>query len=303
MPKKSEYFEQSIKQGVHFSKITPLTFLAYREMLRKVKNEPPPNLLKTPYEKLNSLIDGFEGGRLYAIGAPPKQGKTVFTMSLMYGLAKMGQKTLMFSYEVGWKEVIRKIAEMEEYDKIEPGTVELPFFMPLKLHEGGGKLQLQWLREAFEKAKKEGIKLITIDHLHFLIPYQMTENFSIVVGNVVREIKRLAVDFELPVILIVPMKNLQQTRKPTYWDIRDSSMIMHEADDIMVMYREKKDSSKWLGGEFVENEYLPFSVLSLELSRRRGATGKVILQHNGAYFVESDETMLKMAMEGGINEE
>lgn len=297
----SEYLKEKLRSGVDIEKITPLDFKSYNELLLKIKNDPPPVILPTPFKKYNELIGGYEGGQLIVIGAPPKQGKSTFVVSMMYQMAKQNQKTLLFSYEMSWKEVTRKIEHMERFDGIVPGSIPRPLFLPMELDRGGDKLQLQWLLEAIAKAKESGVKLIAIDHLHFLIPYQESNNFSIVVGNVVRQIKNLAVMFEIPIILIVPMKNLQQERKPSFWDIRDSSMIMHEADDVMIMYRARKEASKKISDTEFDDDYINFSILSLELTRREGGkTGKIILFHNGGYFEESDPSILKMAMQQKI---
>lgn len=299
------YVEESMKQGKKLYEILPLNFESYNQLLEKIKLEPQIKPVPSPYEGLNVMTDGFDPGRLYVLGAPPKMGKTTLVTSIMYKLAKKGTKTLLFSYEVSWQEIVRTIEGMEIFDQITPGTVNVPFFMPTALHRGGDKLQLQWLLEAIAKAKEEGVELIAIDHLHFLIPYQMTDNFSIVVGNVVREIKRLAVMFQIPIILIVPMKNLQTAREPTFWDVRDSSMILHEADDVMIMYRlsvqkalklaklQTPKSDKMSDDEDIDDrELAPVSVLSLELNRKRGSSGKVYLWHNGAYFEEVPKNMV-----------
>lgn len=304
------YVEENLKQGKKFQDIIPLNFESYNELLKRLALEPQIKPVASPYTGLNKMTQGFDPGRLYVLGAPPKQGKTTLVTSIMYQLSKAGTKTLLFSFESSWQEIIRTIQSMEIYDNITPGTINVPFFMPTQLHRGGDKLQLQWLLEAVAKAKDEGVELIAIDHLHFLIPYQITENFSIVVGNIVREIKRLSVLFQIPIILIVPMKNLQTTREPTFWDIRDSSMILHEADDVMIMYRLSVEKAlkiaklqdpkgKRMSDEVDvdDRELAPVSVLSVELSRKNGASGKVYLWHNGAYFEEIPKNMVAPRVE------
>lgn len=297
----SKYYESMREEGKPLEEIIPLSWKRYLELLNEIKNEPETHGVPSPIHALNMLNDGFEDGRMYVLGAPPKQGKTNLAMSLMYGMAKQGIKSLFFSYEVDWKNVVRSFREMEKYDGTD--LTDLPIHIPITLHRGGDKLQLQWLREAIEKAKNEGIQFVVIDYLHFLIPYQVTNNFSIVVGNVVREIKRIALDVGIPIMLIVAMQKLQDGKNPTVWDIRDSSMIMHEADDIMIMYRLKKNqvekltnlnrpkspSEKEQENNEHENPYTSMSVLKLEMSRKRGASGTVYLRHNGSYFMPAQK--------------
>lgn len=295
----SKYFEQMQEEGKSIADIIPLTWKTYLQLLNEIKDETEVPGIKSHLPLLNHLNGGFDDGRLYVLGAPPKQGKTALAMSLMYGMAKQGVKSLFFSYEVEWKTVVKTFREMERVDGTD--MTDLPINIPIALHRGGDKLQLQWLREACEKAKAEGIGFVTIDYLHFLIPYQVTQNFSIVVGNVVREIKRIAIDVGLPILLIVAMKKVDGNKPPSVWDIRDSSMIMHEADDIMIMYRLKLSEAEamtTLGKKNKrpseidnkhEDPYVNISVLKLEMSRKSGSSGTVFLSHNGAYFTQIDK--------------
>jgi len=305
----SKYLEQMKKSGVPDEDIPVLDWEDYNTLVAKIKDEPEIPTIPTAYSGLTELNGGFEPGRLYVLGAPPKQGKTAFVMSMMYEQAKMGVQSLIFSYEVGWKNVVKTFMAMEKFDGKEVGTMKIPMYIPIELHREGGQLQLQWLREAIEKAKKSGVEIVVIDYLHFLIPYQVTQNFSIVVAGVVREIKRIAVDCDMPIVLIVAMKKIEGNT-PTLWDIRDSSMIMHEADDIMIMYRltesmlknkykqnldDAKEEGKYTKGDKtrVDDPFTKYSVLSLEMSRKAGNSGGITLFHNGAYFKEIDKEQVR----------
>lgn len=307
----SEYLKKSKEGGKSYDEITTLNWKSYNVLVEEVKNEPEPLCAPSSLAGLDKMTGGFEPGRLYVVGAPPKQGKTLLAMSLLYRMSKIGVRSLIFSYEVGWRNIVRSFMKMEQYDGKEPGTLQIPMFIPIELHREGGTLQLMWLREAIQKAKSEGVEFIVIDYLHFLIPYKVTQNFSIVVGNVVQEIKRIAVETQMPIFLIVAMKKLEGGAKPTVWDIRDSSMIMHVADDIMIMYRLKNSDVEQdytdHGGEkkrpsrktnAAQDPYTDISVLSLEMSRKNGASGGVHLYFNGAYFeeIKESEIVLKHAI-------
>jgi len=307
----NNYLQQMKEKGFADEDIPVLDWENYNTLAKRIKDEPEPPTIPTAYNGLTELNGGFENGRLYILGAPPKQGKTAFVMSMMYQQAKQGVQSLIFSYEVGWKNVVKTFMAMEEHDQQEVGTMKIPIYIPIELHRESGELQLQWLREAIEKAKKEGVDIIVIDYLHFLIPYQVTNNFSIVVGGVVREIKRIAVDCDIPIVLIVAMKKIEGVT-PTLWDIRDSSMIMHEADDIMIMYRltESMLESKFKlnldkeGGKYHnvgktrdDDPFTNYSVISLEMSRKTGNSGGIVLKHNGAYFEEVNKEQVRIQYE------
>lgn len=279
------YIEKAKKAGMDWNEMVPLELDKYKDLIEKLSKEPARIRTKTGIPTVDDLTGGFEEGRLYVLGAPPKQGKSTLMFSMMYEMSKQKKKSVIFSYEMGWREVVRKFMDMERHDGKKPGQIDLPMYIPINLHRIGGDLQLQWLFEAVARAKEEGCELAIIDHLHFLFPPKDFNNFSVVVGGVVRQIKRMAEALQIPVFLIVPLKKVENDAKPTFWDIRDSSMIMHEADSVFIMYRHKnEDEKRKVTDDSVEEIYTNKSILSLELDRETGNSAKVALFHNGAYF-------------------
>jgi len=281
----SEYFKKMKKAGYQLDQVTPIDVYSYQELLEKLKKEPKAPMTPTGNEELDELLSGgFEDGRMYVLSAPTKNGKTVMAQTFMYNLAQQDKASLIFSYEMGWQEIVSKFQEMDEASGNK--TKELPMYLPMDLHRGGGELQYQWLFEAIAKAKEEkDIKLVVIDHLHFLLPLKDFKNTSFIIGGIVREIKRMAVSLQVPIILIAHVAKIKDDKKPELSDIRDSSFIAQEADVVMMMYRVKNESAKRkITDDSVEEGYSNVSILSVEADRKRGKTGKVKLWHNGAGF-------------------
>jgi RecA-family ATPase len=206
----------------------------------------------------------------------------------MHELGKQGKSSVIFSYEMGWREVAKIFGGMDVVDGVK---TELPVYIPTELHSGGGELHFQWLFEAIAKAKEEkGITLAVIDHLHFLLPLKDYQNTSFLLGGIVREIKKIATILQVPIILIAHTQKIQDDKVPDWTMIRDSSFITQEADVVMMMYRIKsKEAAKKQSDESTEEVYLNKTILSVELNRMGGTTGKVKLRHNGAKFVEMTE--------------
>ena len=286
----SDYLNNMIKEGYQLDQVTPIDIFSYSELLEKLAKEPKTPMTPTGNGGLDELLSGgFEDGRLYVLSAPTKNGKTVMAQTFMYNLAQNNQASLMFSYEMGWQEIVSKFQDM---DNVTGNTkTNLPMYLPMELHRGGGELQFQWLYEAIKKAKEEqNIKLAIIDHLHFLLPLKDFRNTSFIIGGIVREIKRIAISVGVPIILIAHTTKLKDDKKPDLSDIRDSSFIAQEADVVMMMYRKKNENEKKkVTDDSVEDSYSNISILSVEADRKRGNTGKVKLWHNGALFEVYDE--------------
>ena len=282
----SEYIEKMVKSGHTLDQVIPIDLYSYSELVDKLKTEPKTPMISTGNPELDEIMSGgFEDGRLYILSAPTKNGKTVMAQTFMYNLARKGDASMIFSYEMGWREIVQKFIDMDTCMGFSEPT-ELPLYMPMELHRGGGELQYQWLFEAIAKAKEEkNIKLAVIDHLHFLLPLKDFNNPSFIIGGIVREIKRIAVSLSVPIILIAHIAKIKDDKKPDLSDIRDSSFISQEADVVMMMYRIKNESEKKkVTDESVEDSYSNKAILSIEADRKNGRTGKVKLWHNGAMF-------------------
>lgn len=291
-----DYTKQMKNNGEDWENIIPLKYHSYQELVEKLKTEPKVHSISTALKGLDDIVGGFEAGRLYTLSAPTKQGKTTFAQTLMFNLAQKKIGSLFFSYEMGWQEITSKFQEMDEKVNKQSPT-PLPMLLPIELHKGGGELHYQWMFELIAKAKEEEkISLVVIDHLHFLIPLKDYKNFSIIIGGVVREIKKMAVALNIPIILIAHTKKVDDDRQPTANDIRDSSLILQESDVVMMMYRvpnDKLSQRKQTARDIdLTPSYSNKAILSVELDRRKGASGKILLEHDGVMFTENDNTDL-----------
>jgi replicative DNA helicase len=270
--------------------VVPVAYDSYDKLVQRLKIEEKPPVVHSGLQELDSIIRGFEGGRLYVLSAPTKQGKTTLAQTLMYNMATNGIGSLIFSYEMGWQEVTETFMRMDGItDKDEP--TKLPMYLPINLQGGGGDIQISWLFEVMAKAKEEqGAKVFFIDHLHFLLPLRDYKNMSTVIGGIVREIKKMAVVLGVAVVLIAHVRKVENDKVPDYMDIRDSSLITQEADVVFMMYRIKsKEAAKKITEDNNINPYTNKTMLSVELNRMGGKTGKVKLYHNGAMFEEYDD--------------
>jgi len=283
-----DYVRQSLEKGKALEDLVPFEIYSHAEFLEMLKKEPIPPRVSSGIEKLDDFIRGFEAGRLYVLSAPTKMGKTTLAQTFMFNLALFGQASLFFSYEMGWQEITKKYEQMKGEEPI-----PLPLFMPLELHRGGDGLQYQWLFDCIAKAKKEkNIKLVVIDHLHFLLPLMDFRNVSFIIGGIVREIKRMCVLLNIPIILIAHTSKIKDDKVADHTDIRDSSFITQEADVVLMLNREKNknDAKKITDKQRNETDdiYSNVATLSVELNRMTGKTGRVILWHNGSMFEKYD---------------
>lgn len=258
----------------------------YPEKTKKVKNVSNLSFTIEPTRKDNYYGVVLGDNHLFLLADFTVVHNTTLAQTIMFNMALEGNASMIFEYEMGWEETVGKFMEMDNLVEGKSPS-DLCMMMPMELHRGGGQLQYLWIYEAIEKSVREnGIKLVVIDHLHFLLPLQETKNTSFVIGGIVREIKRIAVALKIPIILIAHIGMIKDEKVPDWSDIRDSSFITQEADVTLMMYRAKnKNAAKKITDDTVEDIYRKKAFLSVELNRGGGKTGKLALWHDGTKFI------------------
>jgi hypothetical protein len=176
--------------------------------------------VKSKMPTLDRLLEGFEAGELIAVSGPRKSGKTLFAQTLTANFLPV--TSLWFSYELTLKQFLRTFPE-------------LPLFVsPLKLKA----YSLPWLKERIlEALLKHSIGVVFIDHLHFLFDLVRTKNTSLEIGQVVRFLKSIAIDYNLIIFLLCHMKKISFDKEPDDSDVRDSSLISSESDTGLILWR------------------------------------------------------------------
>jgi len=260
--------------------------LSYKEAAEKLRKQVIDGeiIIPTFIPELDRMLDGgLRQGEVFVLSAPTKNGKTVLSQTISYNQSLHAFPALWFTLELSWQELTRNFIRIDGGDMANPR--DLPLFYPMK-NKG---LSLEWMRQVIKKEKAErGIAMVFIDHLHFLLPlHDFHTNVSFILGAIVREIKKMAVELEVPILLIAHMKKPNDDdRNPDMNMIRDSSFITQETDYTAVMWRVKNANSK---KQQLSDIYMNEAILSLEANRRNGKTGKVRLIHDGLKFLTEEQ--------------
>jgi len=214
------------------------------EQLKYAKDMP---VIKSKIPLLDYHLEGgFEAGELISLSGPPKTGKTLLLQSLTLNFLDQGYKSLWFQYEVTPKRFIE-------------GFQDLPkFYLPQKLEA----YDLPWIeKRILEAILKQGIKIVFIDHLHYLFDL-IKQNTSLQIGSVIRTLKQIAVKYNIVIFLACHMKKVTFDKEPSDEDIRDSSLIGSESDTVLIIWRVPKTDTE--------------AILKLRYARRSGARDRKI---------------------------
>lgn len=286
----------------------------YAELLdRREGNRPSGLLVKHP--SVDAVTTGFKKGDLIILAARPSMGKTSLALNWAINVAKNRQHTpvLIFSLEmddvqIGDRFVISELfrykqlngrsevtsreyntrMDDEKFRRTESIFNDL-YDLPVKIVDRRG-LTVAEIRAKARKVRAEepNLGLIIIDYLQLIKPpAQGNKNWALVVGEIVRELRDLAGELEVPIILLSQLNRGVESRddkRPVMSDLRDSGNIEEFADVVAFLYRDD-----YYYPERARENGTEGLVDIIFAKQRKGPTGSVQLKFHREYTRFVDE--------------
>lgn len=219
----------------------------------------------TGFFQLDELTLGIEKKRLTIIGGRPSQGKTTLMMNILENMMLSGDERLrdkaglVFTMEMENESIVENmiasLGKVLNY-KIRKGNLD-DWEWP-SVTNGTGKLHgmnlylddrpartLQDIRaeaRRIKKMHKGGLAFIAVDYLQRMGTVEKFDTTSQKVGSFSAGLKRIAQDFDCPVIALAQLNRLGSQRpnkRPSLSDLRDSGEIEQDGDLIMFIHREE----------------------------------------------------------------
>jgi len=244
-------------------KAAQLTDAALNKFEFYYKNKGHINGIVTGYADLDNKLLGLQKSDLIVIAARPSMGKTAFALGIAENASLHKHKTIFFSLEMSKELIMQRLIcslGLVNHTKAKRGELTDEDWESIaKATETINKAELYIddtspLKVSQIKAKCraiEGLELIVIDYLDFLLPESKSyENRTQVVSQLTKDLKTMAKQLNIPVILLVQLSRKceeRQNKRPVLSDLRDSGAIEQDADIVMFIYRDDyyyPDSSK-----------------------------------------------------------
>jgi len=211
---------------------------------------------------LDAHIQDFIGGELTVISGKTGNGKTLFAQTLTATFEKASKQCLWFTFEV------TADAFLGNFGDETPHIV-----MPRELRQSS----LDWVEDRIDEAvlKYGRIDAVFIDHLHFLVDMGSRHNMSLEIGKVMRRLKLIALNRNLCMFLMAHQKKDHMGDEPTNDDLRDSSFIAQESDNVFFIWRRQDNPVE--------------STLKITKNRRKGVMNvRVSLEKIGHFLREPE---------------
>lgn len=235
----------------------------FNELKAKIKKDSSSGLL-TSFKDLDAIIQGFENSDLIVIAGRPSMGKTAFSLNLGKNIVNSyNVPLLIFSLEMSRQQIIYRFIstnaninsnrlksgkmsskEWEALSAAMRNISDLPIFIDdnpnLSLIEIRSKL-----RKILVEKKKKG--LVIIDYLQLMKLNIKFENRSQEISYITRNLKILAKEFQVPIIILSQLSRNVEARtnkRPMLSDLRESGSIEQDADIVIMLYREEYYTEK-----------------------------------------------------------
>lgn len=213
--------------------------------------------VSTGYPGLDMYTGGFIAGELTIIGARASIGKTALTMNFAEKIAKKAVPVGFVSLEmaaeqlttrllcgnsgVGMKQVRGGMMSMQDFGRLNAAG-ELIYQYPIHIYDYPNARLLDVKLKARNMHRREKIEVLFIDYLG-LIRTDLDIPRWEEVGHITAELKALARELNIPVVVCAQVNRDAEGRAPTLANLRESGNIEQDADVVMFLHR-KRDSTE-----------------------------------------------------------
>lgn len=211
---------------------------------------------RTYFTGVDKILKGLQGSTLIIVGGRPAMGKSTFAFNMSTAIGLNGGHVLNYTLEMpkieltmriwssigGIEQDSMKAAKFSSFEKTRlADAVEQFRNSNIKISDKEN-LTVQKIKSDARKANREQkLDLIVVDYLQ-LMKIPDSDNKTNGIGEITRELKLLANELNIPIILLSQLNRDLEKRmdkRPINADLRDSGAIEQDADVIMFVYRDE----------------------------------------------------------------
>ncbi len=263
-----------IRQGrdssglVHISNVIINTY----DDLQRISQESHDGLLglSSGFGELDRTTNGLNKSDLIILAARPGVGKTSLALNIASHVGeRSGKSVAVFSLEMSKEQLaLRMLSSMAKIPNTQLRIGQLEDSQWADLAEASGRLSASSIyiddtssiNIADIRAKLRRINdlgLVIIDYLQLMSSAKRIDNRVQEVSDITRNLKILAKDLNVPVIVLSQLSRAsEKNKKPMLSDLRESGSIEQDADIVFMLYRDSEgedENNAQLGGSYIVN--------------------------------------------------
>ncbi len=272
--------------------------------------------LSVRFPSIDMLTTGFKKKDLIILAGRPSMGKTSLALNFAVNVAKRQIPVLIFSLEmddeqIGDRFVLGELFRYRDRDgnflipsseyatklsdeqlKITEKVYSELYQLPIQIVDQRGLTSLDIRAKARKvKATCPNLGLVVIDYLQLIRPADgdnKNKSWALQVGDIVRELRDLAGEIDVPVVLLSQLNRgveSRENKRPMMSDLRDSGNIEEFADVVMFVYRDD-----YYYPDQAEERGTRGKAEVIFAKQRKGATGTALLRFIPEFTLFVDET-------------
>ena len=274
-----------------------MAMAAYEDVERLSKGEV--NYLPTGIAVLDKAISGLFPGEVTVLGARPAVGKSAMASYIGARLASQGKAVGICSLEMSPIQYLKRLMAAysgvegkklrtgqgittDEWERLGDACSELagwnmPFTFSVKTIE-------ELAAEARRRKDSKGLDLLIVDYMQLLKVQRPVESDFVRVSTVSHEIKRLALDLDIPILALAQVTRPESKGKltmPTLDTLRGSGDIEQDADNVLFLHRPESPADDSINPKHAsvaeacmrekQNQYVV-----LNIAKQRNGTNRMI---------------------------
>ncbi len=261
---------------------------------------------------LDRILGGLYPAEYYLLAARPSMGKTSLALNIaLYAARQQGKKVAIFSLEMSDQQLVQRLVASEsgvDSHKIRLGTLNTTEMadvraagnslrdLPIRIDDTGG-ISILELRARARRIKAEsGLDLLVIDYLQLM--RGDGENQNILVSNISKGLKAIAMELDIPVLVLSQLNRepeKRQNKRPILADLRDSGSLEQDADTVIFIYRDEV---------YNEETDLPNVAELIIRKHRLGPIGQaeVYFRKHTNKFFDLEESTVALEVEKGFSQ-
>lgn len=235
------------------------------------------------FPKLDDLAGGLEGGDMIVVGARPSVGKSALVTQMASHFAEQGKKVGYYNLEMSDKQMyerfivnqsgisltrLRRATRFlgDEKERFDRANEALSGCSNIVISTGSKSPN-----EIFAESRHMGYDIIIIDYIQLLrADTAYKGNRYAEVGAISKAIKKMAMEFKIPVIALSQLNRVseaRETKEPTMAELREAGDIEQDASIIILLWNMSQEDKSVKGCKVEKN--------------RQGMTGRIRLKFDG----------------------
>ena len=203
----------------------------------------------------------LKGGEVTILGARPSVGKSAFALQILKNVAKQGFRVGYFNLEMLDQQIYERLICSESKIDLQRLKRATTFLGDEKerfdtSNDELGKLDIRISSGSFSiseikaESRHQNYDLIVIDYLQLIRADKSFESRRVEVGQISRQIKELAMELDVPIIVLSQLSRKSeytQDKEPSMADLRETGDIEQDASTIILMWNLSDDFRNFKG--------------------------------------------------------